>query len=334
MPLVLNAAKVGVLHLKAVGVDDAMAEAVADLLVNDLTNYGYNVLNPEAMDAAAGEVLQCYESQSAADAGLKAQVERVIYGSVSKLGEKHMLQVAVVNVSTRDVVWSGSAAAKTAEDLDVVVKRVAKAIHEGKKIEAGAEVGMITEQEITQETKRKEAFFATGGNFYYGLPVHGYGGASGMMGMNWMNWYETPAFAIELKAGYAWSLGLGVYDTISSEPVILDYGGDISFLFMFSKSDFSPYIGGGMGIRFLAIEAGWYTSGANFGLCFNAGGGMALFRTYDFHLMIDARYVINTANIPNYQGPHGSFNISMGMVYRPQKKSGGGCGGCGGGGCF
>lgn len=158
------------------------------------------------MDGAVGEVLQCYESNCAAEAGFKAQVERVIFGSVSKFGEKYMVQISVVNVSTREVVWSGSLAAKSAEDLDTVVKRIAKAIHEGKKVETGAEVGMITEQEETQEAKRREAFYATGGNFTYGIPLHGYAGASGIMGWNWVNWYETPKFAVEFRVGEYWSL--------------------------------------------------------------------------------------------------------------------------------
>ncbi len=328
-PLLVNGAKVGVLHLKAVGVSNETAEAVAGLLANELSNLGHKVMNTDAMDGAAGEILQCYEANCAAEAGFKAQVERVIFGSVSKFGEKHMVQISVVNVSTREVVWSGSLAAKSAEDLDTVVKRIARAIHEGKKVETGAEVGLITEQEQTQEVKRKEAFYATGGNFVYGLPVHGYASASSIMGFNWLNWYETPSFAVEFSFGYMWSLGAMTIDTITDEPSILDYGGNISFFYLFSRGDFCPYVGGGLGPRFIAMEAGGQGFGANFGMGFNAGGGLVILRTYDFHVIIDGRYSINTANIPNYQGPHGSLNLSIGVLYRPKGKRG-----CCGGGCF
>ncbi len=333
-PALLSGAKVGVLHLKAVGVSEETAEAVAGLLANELSSLGHKVLNTDAMDGAVGEVLQCYEASCAAEAGFKAQVERVIFGSVSRFGDKHMVQVSVVNVSTREVVWSGSLAAKSAEDLDTVIKRIARAIHEGKKVETGAEVGVITEQEETQEAKRKEAFYATGGNFVYGLPVHGYADAKSIMGFNWVNWYETPKFAVEFSFGYLWSLGAMTTGSITQEPSIIDYGANISFFYLFSKGDFSPYVGGGLGPRFIAMEAGNQGFGANFGMGFNAGGGLAVLRTYDFHIIIDGRYALNTAEILNYQGPHGSLNLSIGVIYRPKHKKSGCGGGCMGGGCF
>ena len=95
IPFTVHAAKYGVLHLKPVGVSYATTETVASLLASDLTNYGHTVLNPDAMDDAAGEVLECYQSECAADAGAQAMVERVIYGSVSTLGASgRMLTIA------------------------------------------------------------------------------------------------------------------------------------------------------------------------------------------------------------------------------------------------
>ncbi|MEO0127683.1 MAG: hypothetical protein ABIL44_08050 [candidate division WOR-3 bacterium] len=332
LPIMMYGAKVGVLHLKSVGVSPETAEAVAGLLANELSSLGHRVLNTDAMDGAAGEVIQCYEAGCAAEVGFKAQVERVIFGSVSRFGEKYMVQVSVVNVSTREVVWSGSLAAKSAEDLDTVVKRIAKAIHEGKKVETGAEVGLITEQEETQEGKRKEAFYATGANFVYGLPVHGYADASSVIGFNWVNWYETSKFAIEFNGGYIWSLNAMTTGQITEEPSIVDYGANISFFYLFSKGDFCPYAGVGLGPRFIAMEAGNQGFGANFGMGFNLGGGLVVLRTYDFHIIIDGRYAINTANIPNYTGPHGALLLSIGVIYKPKHKHG--CGsGCMGG-CF
>ncbi len=87
VPLMLSGAKIGVLHLKAVGVATETAEVVAGLLVSDLTNCGYQVLHPDAIDAAAGQRVECFESGCAAEAGFKAKVEQVIFGSVSRLGE-------------------------------------------------------------------------------------------------------------------------------------------------------------------------------------------------------------------------------------------------------
>ena len=122
IPFTASAAKYGVLHLKPVGVSYATTETVASLLVSDLTNYGHTVLNPDAMDAAAGQELECYQSECAADAGAMASVERVIFGSVSTLGEKHIVQVSVVNVMAREVIWAGSLDAQTAEEDGLFVR--------------------------------------------------------------------------------------------------------------------------------------------------------------------------------------------------------------------
>ena len=120
LPLAATAAEYGVIHLKPVGVSHATTETVARLLASDLTNLGHSVLNPDGMDAAAGEILECYETACAIEAGLQANVDHVIYGSVSTLGEKHIVQLSVVNAATGQIVWAGSLAAKTAEDLDTV----------------------------------------------------------------------------------------------------------------------------------------------------------------------------------------------------------------------
>ena len=330
-PLILSAAKVGVLRFKGVGVDKETADAVAELLTSDLAGYGHQVLNPAAIDAAAGEVVECYEAGCAAEVGFKAQVERVIFGSVSKLGEKHIIQASVVNVSTREVIWSGSLAAKTVDDLDTVIKRIAKAIAEGKKVEEGAEIGMITDQEIKTESKRKEGFYLIGGGFNYALPLSGYAGAGSLMGLTLYNWFETKLLTIQLNWSVLWSLNADPYDTTGNASV-MDMGmGDLSVDYMFNKGDISPYIGGGVGLHMVNFVSGTYNPAANMGLNLMAGGGVALLRTYDFHLFIDARYSINLANIAGYGNPHQSIKFSIGIVNRPK---GGGCGGggCGGGG--
>ena len=160
IPALAWSAKVGVLRLKAIDETAATADVVANLVASELSNYGHQVLNPDAMDAAVGEKLECYEPDCAAEAGFTAKAERVIFGSISRLGEKHIVQLSVVNVSTQKVIWTGSLTSKTVEDLDMVAKRLAKSISEGKKPEETVEVGMITEEEEKRPMRRR-AFFVT-----------------------------------------------------------------------------------------------------------------------------------------------------------------------------
>jgi hypothetical protein len=325
LPVALNAAKYGVLHLKAVGVTTETAETVAGLMGSELTNYGHAVLNPDAMDNAAGMVLKCYENKCAAEAGFKAKVEKVIYGSVSKLGEKYIVQVSVVNVSTQEVIWSGSLAAATAEDLDTVAERLAKSIHQGKKAGETVEVGMVTEEEA-KEPKRRQTFGTTGIKAGMLLPVGGYGESGQMFHVGALYWYETPNLVAELAAYTAFSGNLDVGGT-ATEAV----APEISILYMLSRSDISPYIGGGVGFGILSLnpETGFNPSAA-YGMAVNGGGGIVFFRTYDIRILLDIRYRLNMADVEGFDGPHHGVMFSIGFTYRPKFK---GCFGCGGG-CF
>jgi hypothetical protein len=320
IPLTASAAKYGVLHLKPVGVSYATTETVASLLASDLTNYGHTVLNPDAMDAAVGEELECYQSECAADAGALASVERVIYGSVSTLGEKHIVQVSVVNVMTREVIWAGSLAAKTAEDLDTVVKRLAKSISEGKKAEETVEVELVTAEE-GKEPMRRRVFHTFGPTAGMVVPLDGYSGAGALYNLGWLYWYETPRLVAEV-AGYFTFPG-DVESGTAFEVCPIEF----SLLYMLSKKDISPYFGGGVGFGWLTVESDepyTYTETA-YGLTLNAGGGLVFMRTTDIRFIVDARYHINLANMQDVDGPHHGFKFSIGLTYRPRLS----CFGCG-----
>ncbi len=322
-PALIFAAKVGVLHLKAVGVDPGTAEVVSGLLAGELSNVGYQVLNPDAMNAAVGEKLRCYESTCAAKAGFKAKVDQVIFGSVSKLGEKHIVQISVVNVSSQEIIWSGSLSAKTAEDLDMVAKRLAKSIAEGKKAEETVEVGMVTKEE-QKEPGRRKAFFVTGGKFGTLLPMGGYAGSSALMFGALAFWYEIPNMAVELSCDFGVSGNLSNYDDGKASEQIVD----MSLLYFFSKTDFSPFVKGGAGISILSLydDIG-YEFGSGIGFGANIGAGLVMFRTYDFRVLVEATYHVNFTDIADYETPHHGPKFMLGLLYRARR------GGCGGGGC-
>ncbi len=321
VPFTAQAAKYGVLHLKSVGVSHATTETVASLLANDLINLGHDVLNPDAMDAAAGEVLQCYESECAAEAGMKAQVEQVIFGSVSTLGEKHIVQLSVVNVSTGQVIWAGSLAAKSAEDLDTVVKRLAKSISEGRKAEETVEVELVTEEE-EKEPLRRRVFHTVGATAGMVLPLDGYGGAGSLYNLGWLYWYETPRLVAEV-AGYVTFPG-NIEDGSTAEFCPIEF----SLLYMLSKKDISPYFGGGVGFGWLTVDPDdpYLGTESAYGMTLNAGGGLVFMRTYDIRFILDARYHINFASLPTIDGPHQGFKFTVGLTYRPKFR---GCFGCG-----
>jgi hypothetical protein len=324
MPGFMNAKKVGVLHFKATGVSSVTAQIVTDLLSSELVNYGYTVSSPDAMDAVVGEVIECYEPVCAAEAGFKAKVEQVVYGSVSKLGEKHIVQASVVNVSTQEIIWSGSLSATTAEDLDMVAQRIAKSIAEGKKTGETVEVGTVTEEE-EEEPMRRMVFYTTGIKAGALQPVGGYGESGTMFHLGALFWYETPHLVVELGLYSAFSGNLGDVGGTATEAV----APELSILYMLSKQDISPYLGGGVGFGILSLnpETGFDPEAA-YGIAFNGGGGVVFFRTYDIRVLLDVRYRVNLSQVENFDGPHQGVMFSVGFTYRPKFKF---CGGCGGG---
>ncbi len=333
IPIFMFAARVGVLHFKAVGVATETAEAVVALLASDLANYKHQVMSPDAIDAAVGQIVRCYESSCAAEIGFTAKVERVIYGSVSKLGDKHIVQASVVNVSTREVVWSGSLSAISADDLDMVAKRLAKSIAEGKKAEETIEVGMVTEQE-EEAPRRRHAFFVTGGKFGMLFPLGGYGGSGNLVYGAFSLWYEIPNMAVELSYDFGFSGNLVEF---GGQGKALEHIIDMSFMYLFSKNDFCPYVKGGIGMSSLGLyDSLGYSPGdmgMAFGLGTSAGAGLLMFRTYDFRVLIETTYHINFNEIPGFEGPHHGPKIMLGLLYRPRRRKGCG-GGCFSGGCW
>lgn len=323
LPLAATAAEYGVLHLKPVGVSHATTETVASLLASDLTNLGHTVLNPDAMDAAAGEILECYETSCAIEAGLQGNVDHVIYGSVSTLGEKHIVQLSVVKVTTGQVVWAGSLAAKTAEDLDTVVKRLAKSISERKKVEETVEVELVTQEE-EKEPLRRRVFHTVGFTSGMFTPLAGYEESGLMYHFGGLYWYETPHLVAEIAGHFTLPGNLDDTEEYIGEASFPE----ISLLYMTSKKDISPYFGGGLGFGWIIAdhEDPYLTDQSGYGLTLNAGGGIVFFRTYDIRIMLDARYRVNFASIPGVDGPHQGLKFSIGFTYRPKFR---GCFGCG-----
>jgi hypothetical protein len=73
----------------------------------------------------------------------------------------------------------------------------------------------------------------------------------------------------------------------------------------------------------IAIELSDYSSG----LALQAGGGLVVFRTYDFRLVIDGKLSTSFFDVGAAEGPHSSIRIGVNLLYK--KDEGGGCsGGC------
>lgn len=327
IPLTLNAQKVGLLPFKSAGVYSSIATGVTDLLSGDLENYGMSVVSPAEMERVVGKELECYDKECAAEAGFKARLEKVIFGSITKLGEKYVIKASMVSVATRTITFSERVSAASAEDIEIAVSRLAKAIATGKRVEETAEIGKITEEEVYRGKRRKKAFLSTGLGFGMTFPFGGYADAGNLQTWEGRTWYETPRAAGELYYAYSFSSNFAdPFDTTSTARVFETTLG-ISLLYFFSPGDISPYAGGGLYYKSLMIDSPTEALGYEMGIGFEGGGGIVVFRTYDFRLLLDVRYTIDLNDYGVYEGPHHGLKASVNILY----KGFGGCCGMGGG---
>jgi hypothetical protein len=320
LPVSLNAKNIGVLPFKPVGIESNITDAVYQLMGSELSSYGYTVLLPDEIEENLSRKIECYNKECAAEIGTQMGLEKVIFGSLTKIGEKHIISAVVVESKSGKIVFSDKATAQTVEDLDVCISRLAKSIEHGKEVEKTAEVGKITEEEIETGAKRKKAFFSSGLGFGMGMPVTGYGDEdNGTINyFEWKGWYETPKFAAEV----AWYFGSGTGDSEIAEWAL-----GISLLYFFNTTDFSPFINVGLSRKSIMFGSFDYSDG----IALEAGAGMVIFRTYDFRLVLDGKVSTSFLDVGEAEGPHSALKIGISVLYKSEK--GGGClggGGCGG----
>ena len=85
-------------------------------------------------------------------------------------------------------------------------------------------------------------------------------------------------------------------------------------------------------MRFITMDKDFFDVESATAFGFSVGGGLIIFRTYDFRILIDGRYSHNFAELNTFGGPHNLMKISFGITY---SSSTAGCAGaCGMGGCW
>ncbi len=298
---------------QAIGVDPATVMATSQLLRNDLAATGqFLVVEEGEMQRQLGELARCYDSQCAAELGQLLGADKAVVGSLSRLGEKIIVELRLVDVASAQVEFSDRMASSTVEDLDTVMKRMAKGLASGKTSEKTAEVGMIVDQEI-QEPRRRKNFFTVGPKVGY-LFVSGdsWGKADRLLCLNWVTWYETPSFFVESQVGWR--------GQIDEDDGSIDVPIDFSFFYISGKSDFAPYLGGGIGIHWVTARREDVGLAENQdklitkdGLALNIGGGLMSFRTYDFRFVVDLRYTVVFAELGE-QNSHSGISLTFGIT--------------------
>ncbi len=311
--LSLGAGPYAVLPFVPVGMDSITARVASGLLLSELRAQGIAVV--DKWDVAPTESPQDAARLAGSD------VEMAVYGSLSQLGNKILAEVNVVKVATSEIVYNDRLTSQSTEDLEAVMRRLAKGVATGKKMSETVTVESVTAAEA-QTPRRRASFSSVGLKVGYLWPMEdSWGGMTKMTVVDFVYRYETAKWELEIVPLSGFRIGTteenGAFDWVLF---------DFSYHYFLTVTDISPYLGGGLGFHSIAAWEEWplpgeewdgerrEDSGTGFGL--NVGGGVVFFRTYDFHLTADVRYqyITRTLRKLEHEQTQG-FMFTIGFAY-------------------
>ena len=333
--------RVAVFDFEAVGIDNQTAEAACGIFRSELASTGkYSVMGRTEMESkleAAGITdYACYDVTCASANALALNAEKAVIGSISRLGEKIVVEASLVSAVRKEIVFSDQFSSSTVDDLDVVMKKLANAVADQKKI--SSEVGRydITEEE-TMEPRRRKAYITSGASFGFGFPLgDSYNKVDNLKTVAWLMRYEADKFVIENSIGVSWGSAEPdtSYGVLVNKRTISVVPWDIGVRYIFDREkDYTPFVGGGIGLHFIASEdvgGDVYVAGDQ-ALAVHLAGGLYAFQSYDFRLAVEGKYTIVFTDAFQASGSTSQqIGISIGISRKFEKEEKRGCmsGGC------
>jgi len=279
----VSAEKVLLFRFRSTGVDEQLLDAVDQVFADALSGYG--VYSPVRAYEVVGNV-QCHTPACASGYAGDAGYDKTLIGSLTRFGDKIIVNTSLVDSETGEVIHRAEGSSETVEDLDIVVKRLAKSISTGKTVSESAEVGMITEKESSPERRRSS--FTTKGiraGFLWTLD-NSFGKPDRMPAIDFVVQHDMPDYFLSGKFGIKWGSGSWAFTWLHTK--VGRY---------FGRGDFSPFISAGLGLESVnteyEIEDAGFTrekSDKKTGFTISAGTGFALFKTYDYQFQLDLDY--------------------------------------------
>lgn len=314
-----------VLPFRTVGTSDTTAVVTRDLLAGELATRGLDVVITRSLPGGIPSGAEgCDEVDCALLLASQHQAAQVVFGSLSRLGNKFVVRVRAIRAGEATPFYSDQIPAEREEDLDVVMRRIAEGIAGGRADSDRATIDSVTGAEA-KTPRRREGRSGLGFRTGFLFPIgDSYGGQDRLTDLRLAYKFEGHDFLIESTAilGFAWG-----GDAIEWTPF------DVFAARIFGVGDVSGYLGGGLGMRSVRVErtisrrfqpAGGYPdyyyddteSASATTLSAEVGGGLIAFRTYSYQMILDLRYQYVFEKFHNFdgKGAHG-FVLSFGTSH-------------------
>ncbi|TET46331.1 hypothetical protein E3J62_04590 [candidate division TA06 bacterium] len=265
--------KMVVLPLRSIGVEETSTQTAYLLLRQEIGKLGKHEVVSDALVRETVDPTPCADVACAADIGRELNAAEVVFGSLNKLGEKIIVQFTLVDVATRKASLIDNITAMSVEDLETVMKRVAKSIVKRQPVAKTAEVGAITEKEaLKPRGRRTRRGFAT--RFGYLFPTNGYDDDEQVFAIDFLTMYEAKDFMVNGLFGIRKGIALNIGATYLS-----------------TRTDFCPYFGGGLGFHWVHHNDSEDKRSDGFEAILS--GGLIAFRTYNFRILLNLDYCIS-----------------------------------------
>ena len=265
--------KIAVLPFTYNGVDSVFVQTADAMLRLEISRLdSFNLIQQKL----TSEVLlnnDCIFSDNdcAVKIGNELGAEQVLTGNLSALGDKIIVQYFLIDVLTSEDIIIDQITAANVEDLEVVMKRIAKSINEKKSINQDVEVGQVTETE-TKNSLRRGSNKNIVVSFGYLYPSNGYDDIDNSLVFDLRYGFELDEAALGLMLGIRSGFAMNIYGQ-----------------YLFTKTDFCPYLGGALGFHWVSHDL-FGDKADGFELSLNTG--IRAFRTYSFEILINFEYII------------------------------------------
>ena len=301
-----------VLPFRTIGVSDTTATVARDLLEGELESEGLSLVERVEVLRLPSGPQGCDEIECATALARERGASQVVFGSLSRLGEKIIVHARALRVGDAAPYYTDQLSALTEEDLDTVMRRIAEGIAAGRGNSDQATIESVTREE-TKTPRRRAGRSGIGLRAGAIFPDGDSYSGERLTSLRLVYKFEGRDFLIESTAllGMAWGGG-----AVEWMPL------DVFAGRMFGKGDVSGYIGGGLGIRSVHVEWDVACAQGDYGYCdttdsesattlsADIGGGLIAFRTYSYQIVVDLRYHYVFEKFDKVGG-HGAHGIAL-----------------------